>query len=131
MADASEAQSDLKVLVVDDSPDAAEVLALQLAHAGYTTSYALDGATALRTAATFMPEVALLDLGMPEMDGLELARRLRRVPGLEKIHLVAVTGFKQLSYRRKSAEAGFEEHLVKPVDLAQVKSAISRVLAVS
>ncbi|HZN54281.1 MAG TPA: response regulator [Candidatus Polarisedimenticolaceae bacterium] len=117
----------MKVLVVDDSPDAAEVLALQLAHEGYTTSYALDGATALRTAATFMPEVALLDLGMPEMDGCELARRLRRMPGLENVHLVAITGFKQPSYRRKSAEAGFEEHLIKPVDLAEVKSAIARV----
>ena len=114
-----------RILVVDDNEDAAEMLAAVLEHLGYQIAVAHDGPAALRVAAGFAPDVALLDLGLPVMDGYELARRLRalRVPGAP-LHLVAVTGYGQDSDRQRTARAGFEHHLVKPVDLEE----LSRIL---
>src|SRR5262249_51796038 len=101
--------------------DAAKLLSVYLRRLGHTIAVAHDGAAALRLAKTFMPEVALLDIGLPVMDGYELARRLREVPGLERIPLVAITGSGPQADRGRSREAGFDAHLVKPVDPARFK----------
>jgi signal transduction histidine kinase/ActR/RegA family two-component response regulator len=109
-----------RVLVVDDNSDAAEMLADILRELGHTTSVAHDGPTALAAALAFKPQVALLDIGLPVMDGYELARRLLEQPEMKKLSLFAVTGYGQESDRERSREAGFQEHLVKPIDLAQL-----------
>ncbi len=106
-----------RVLVVDDNADAANSLARLLTRLyGQDVRVSNDGASALEAAEEFRPEVVLLDIGMPEMDGYEVARRLRSRPGFEQTLLVALTGWGQQSDRRRSAEAGFDRHLVKPVD---------------
>jgi CheY-like chemotaxis protein len=108
-----------KILVVDDNDDAADTLAAVLDALGYRVEVAHDGPSALNKAEAFVPDIALVDVGLPVMDGYELARRLRTVQGLPpKLRLVAVTGYGQESDRQRSREAGFEAHLVKPVDIA-------------
>ncbi len=109
------------ILVVDDNEDAAEVLASSLELLGHVTRVAHDGPSALRVIADFKPDVALLDIGLPVMDGYELARRLRQEPTLAHIHLVAVTGYGLESDRQRSREAGFNAHLVKPVKLPELQ----------
>jgi PAS domain S-box-containing protein len=118
-----------RVLVVDDNRDAAEALVDALNTLGFATRVAFDGPQALELAADFQPQVALLDIGLPVMDGFELARRLRDVAGLERIQLVAITGYGQDSDRKRSAEAGFAEHLVKPVELARLLRLIHALVA--
>ncbi len=110
----------LRVLVVDDNVDAAESLATLLRLEGQDVRVAHDGPAALEAAPAYRPDVVFLDIGMPGMDGYEVARRLRREPGLEGVLLVALTGWGQDEDRRRSREAGFDEHLVKPVDPAAV-----------
>jgi PAS domain S-box-containing protein len=105
-----------RVLVVDDSADAAESLALVLRLRGHDVRVAYDGASALELAAADPPDVALLDIGMPEMDGCELARRFRASPSLRNVVLAAVTGWGQAEDRRRTREAGFDRHFVKPVE---------------
>jgi PAS domain S-box-containing protein len=109
-----------RVLVVDDNTDAAETLATLLRLDGHETRVCHDGPTALDAAAQFAPEVVFLDIGMPEMDGIEVARRLRQSPG-NGVLLVAVTGWGQPSDRLRTSEAGFNHHLVKPVEGAAVR----------
>ena len=111
----------LRVLVVDDNEDAAGLLAQVLEALGYSTRTAPDGPTALEVAAAFDPEVALLDIGLPVMDGYELAGRLRASRPGRPLRLIAVTGYGQESDRARSRDAGFEAHLVKPVDLAALR----------
>jgi CheY-like chemotaxis protein len=106
-----------RVLIVDDNQDAASLLAEALALRGWDARVAHDGPEALRVAARFRPRAACLDLGLPVMDGFELAARLRGLPGLGDLRLVAVTGYGQDSDRGRTAAAGFHHHLVKPVDL--------------
>jgi CheY-like chemotaxis protein len=106
-----------RVLIVDDNHDAAEMVATALAIRGFDTRVAHEGVEALRIAEEYRPDVAFLDVGLPVMDGYELAARLRAIPALDRIRLIAVTGYGQESDRRRSAEAGFHHHLVKPVDL--------------
>ncbi len=113
-----------RVLVVDDNPDAASMLADALASMGFATCVAHDGPSALLAAVTFSPSVAVLDIGLPVMDGYELARRLREVPGLGAVGLVAVTGYGQESDRERARHAGFDAHLVKPVELDNLRGAI-------
>jgi CheY-like chemotaxis protein len=84
------------------------------------TATAEDGPAALAAAAQFRPEVALLDIGLPVMDGFELARQFRADPELRRTRLIAVTGYGQEHDRRRSAEAGFDAHLVKPVDIDEL-----------
>jgi len=117
------------VLVVDDNEDAAELLAEALGARGHEVAVAFDGPSALGLLARFHPRVALLDLGLPVMDGYELARRLRALPGGRGMSLVAVTGYGQGPDRRASAQAGFDVHLVKPVDLDVVCETVERLLA--
>jgi PAS domain S-box-containing protein len=108
--------SSRRVLVVDDNRDAAELLAEALALEGHETRVAYDGLSALGIAAELRPELAFLDIGLPVMDGYDLARRLRALlPG--PLVLVAVTGYGQPSDRARSAQAGFDEHLVKPISI--------------
>lgn len=116
-----------RVLVVDDNEDGAEMLAEVLASRGHITRVAHDAPSALRVAAEFSPDVALLDLGLPVMDGFELAARLRALPGLADIRLVAITGYGQRSDFRRSREAGFHDHLVKPVDLDAIEATLTAV----
>ena len=106
-----------RILVVDDNKDSANALARLLKRLyGQEVEVAHDGPSALARAATFRPEVILLDIGLPGMDGYEVARRLRGMPGFEAVTLLALTGWGQEEDRRRSLEAGFDHHLVKPVD---------------
>src|SRR5262249_37297061 len=113
-----------RILVVDDNEDAAELLASALEIMGYTVRVAHDGPQALKVAAELDPDLALLDIGLPVMDGYELARRLQDEPGLRRGPLVAVTGYGQPADRRRSEAVGFAAHLVKPVDIERVGSLI-------
>lgn len=106
----------LRVLLVEDDKDAARSLAMLLRLKGCEVSVARDGRSAIAAAQAEPPDVALLDIGLPDMDGYQVARELRALPGLERTRLVAVTGFGQEEDRRRSREAGFEHHLVKPVE---------------
>ncbi len=114
-----------RVLVVDDAADAASSLAELLALWGHAVRTASDGASALEVAREFRPDVVLLDIGMPDMDGFETARRLRAEHGPDAMVLVAVTGYGQEDDRRRSRDAGFRHHLVKPLALG----ALSGILA--
>jgi CheY-like chemotaxis protein len=113
-----------RILIVDDNADAAESLAMLLGLQGHETRVALSGKEALAGAEGFAPDVALLDLGLPEMDGFELAARLRAMPQLAAIRLVALTGYGRSEDRQRTQAAGFDEHLVKPVDLAALARAL-------
>jgi two-component system CheB/CheR fusion protein len=106
----------LRILVVDDNADAAESLARLLGSWGHCVHTAHDGLEAIDEAATFLPDVILLDLGLPRLDGLEVARRLRKDPVHQSTLLLAVTGFGQSDDHRRSVAAGFDHHLVKPID---------------
>jgi CheY-like chemotaxis protein len=114
-----------RVLVVDDNEDALTLLADALSAVGYQVQSAHDGPEALNVAAAFMPQVAVLDIGLPIMDGYELATRLRAMPGLGALRLIAVTGYGQASDRRRSGVAGFDAHLTKPVPWDELLRALS------
>jgi PAS domain S-box-containing protein len=116
-----------RLLIVDDSADAADSMAMMLRLRGHDVNVARDGPAALALAASDPPDVALLDIGMPNMNGYELARRFRENPALENVLLVAVTGWGQDDDRRRTREAGFDFHLVKPVDVASLERAIANV----
>jgi CheY-like chemotaxis protein len=115
----------LRILVVDDNADAAQTLALLLACSGHATRVALSSEEALEFAESFEPQVALLDIGLPRMNGYELAQRFRRAPNLKAVRLIALTGYGLAEDRERALAAGFDAHLVKPVDL----SALERTLA--
>jgi PAS domain S-box-containing protein len=114
-----------RVLVVDDNRDAAETLAEALTELGSTVEFAFDGPSAIERALAFRPDVALLDIGLPVMDGYEVARRLRAEPALTGIKLVAITGYGQQSDRDRAVEAGFDLHVVKPIELAQLPTILA------
>jgi CheY-like chemotaxis protein/anti-sigma regulatory factor (Ser/Thr protein kinase) len=110
-----------RVLVVDDNEDAAEMLAGALVQLGYDVAVAHDGPSALERSRQFDPDVALLDIGLPVIDGYEVAELLRlQAEGGRNIWLIAVTGYGQEADRVRSDRAGFERHLVKPIDLQQL-----------
>ena len=105
-----------RVLVVDDSPDFTESLTILLNLYGFEdVRTAADGETALSEARTYRPGVVFLDIGLPGLDGYAVARELRRIPGVERALIVAVSGYGQEEDRRRSREAGFDQHLIKPV----------------
>jgi len=110
-----------RVLVVDDSISTAQSMSALLQLEGHDARVAYDGQKALETAAAFRPEVVLLDIGMPGMNGYQVAKQLRQMPGLEQALLVAITGYGQEEDSRRSREAGFQHHLVKPVGLRAVE----------
>jgi PAS domain S-box-containing protein len=114
-----------RVLVVDDNRDAATSLAAMMTLDGWVASVAHDGEEALAMAAATPPDVVLMDLGMPRVDGYEACRRLRAAPGGHALRIVAVSGWGQVSDRRRSAEAGFDAHLVKPVITRDLQVALA------
>ena len=119
-----------KVLVVDDYVEAAESMAEGLREFGYQVEVALDGASALAIASHFTPDVCLLDLGLPLMDGYEVARRLRDNPQMpDDLRIIAVTGYAHEGARRRTTAAGFDAHLVKPVDLDALAMAVKNATA--
>ncbi|WP_313028787.1 PAS domain-containing hybrid sensor histidine kinase/response regulator [Massilia alkalitolerans] len=118
-----------RILVVDDNVDAATTLSMILEACGYTTQVAHGGIEALAAAQAFRPQVAFLDIGMPGMDGYETARAMRGLEGLEDVTLVALTGWGAESDRRKSNEAGFDQHLTKPVQLDVVQDLLAKLAA--
>ena len=105
-----------RILVVDDNQDSADTLSEMLTLSGYEVQTVYDGPTALQAAAAFAPQFVLLDIGLPGMNGHEVARALRMMPGLADAVLVAVTGWGQPQDREASRAAGFNHHLVKPLD---------------
>jgi signal transduction histidine kinase len=115
-----------RVLVVDDNVDAAETLADLLKLWGYDVSVAHDGSAGLAAAAACQPDLVLLDIGLPEMDGYQVARRLRAELGPEKAKIVALTGYGYKQDRRRSRQAGFHYHLTKPVDPQALREFIDR-----
>jgi PAS domain S-box-containing protein len=115
----------LKVLVVDDNIDAAQSFAMLLQTSGHETRLAHDGAIAMKMAREFMPDVVLLDIGLPILDGFQVAKRMREEPALADVVLVALTGYGQDSDKRRTREAGFDHHLVKPVEFAKIESILS------
>jgi CheY-like chemotaxis protein len=115
-----------RVLIVDDNVDAASVLAEALSHLGYSTAVAHDGPAGLEAARNFRPSVVLLDIGLPQMDGYEVAARLRAETGPRMPALVAITGYGQNADKVRASTAGFCEHLVKPVDLDTVLDVLGR-----
>ena len=109
--------------------DAATLLAEVLTGFGCAARAAHDGPSALEAADAFRPDVALLDIGLPVMDGYELARRLTQLPHLAELRLVAVTGYGQPRDRERSAEAGFHAHMVKPLDTTQLRDTLARLVS--
>jgi len=114
-----------RILVVDDHLDAVEALSMQLQVAGHDVRTANDGVEAMTIGETFQPQVVLLDLGMPRMDGYETARSMRRRPWGTRALIIAVTGWAQPYDRQKTSEAGFDAHLVKPVSEVELFQAIA------
>lgn len=115
-----------RVLIVDDNADGADALVLLLQSAGHETYVAYDGPAAIDAAQRVAPDVILLDIGMPGMDGHEVCRRIRLAPLASKPTIIALTGWGQQSDRQKSKDAGFDHHLVKPVDFDALAALLAR-----
>jgi len=111
----------LRVLIVDDNVDAAMALELLLQENGHRVRVAHTGPTGLAAAVEFRPDVVLLDIGLPELDGWKVAKRIRKESALHEIMLVAMTGYGQNSDRQRSRKAGFDHHFVKPVDFRKLQ----------
>ena len=116
----------LKVLVADDNEDAVESAAMVLAMNGNEVKLASDGLEAVEAADRYRPDVVLLDIGMPKLNGFEACRRIRSAPWGKDMLVVAVTGWGQEEDRRRTAEAGFDAHFTKPVDFASVMRLIGQ-----
>jgi CheY-like chemotaxis protein len=117
----------LRVLLVDDNVDGAESLAVLLRMDRHEVRVTHDGPSALEAAAAFVPQAVFLDVGLPDgMDGYEVARRLRSLPGMGRTLLVALTGYGREEDRRRSREAGIHEHVVKPADPAALRELLAR-----
>jgi CheY-like chemotaxis protein len=116
-----------RILIVDDNRDSADTLAMLLELTGHEVHIAHDGLEAVEEAATFEPHVILLDIGLPRLNGYEAARRIREQQRHKGLTLVALTGWGQEEDRRRSVEAGFDAHMIKPVDIA----ALTKLLAES
>jgi DNA-binding response OmpR family regulator len=114
-----------RILIVDDNLDAAETLGMMLDLLGQQTRKEHDGNAALRAAAEYRPEVVFLDIGLPGLSGLEVATRIRRDLGMEGVYLIALSGYGTEEDRRKSFYAGFDSHLVKPLDPSSLPSILA------
>lgn len=115
-----------RILIVDDNRDSAESLSILLQMRGHEVRTAYDGETGLRIAGEFSPDIVLLDIGLPRLSGLEAAQRLRQDLGLHDALLIAMTGYGQEEDKRRSREAGFNAHLVKPVDFGELRALLER-----
>jgi CheY-like chemotaxis protein len=123
-------QSSLKtkqILIVDDNADSRQMLAELIKTWGYATREAEDGPAALRAVAELRPDVVVLDIGLPGMNGYEVAEQIRTLPECHALRIIALSGYGQPEDRRKSAAAGFDEHLVKPVDMDKLARALETV----
>jgi two-component system CheB/CheR fusion protein len=116
-----------RILIVEDNSDIAESLGTFLAMDGHTVRIAQDGAVALETLHSFAPEVVLLDIGLPGMDGYQVARRMRAETSRKDLIIVAMSGYGEEQHRRKSLEAGCDDHLVKPVQPDALRSFLNRI----
>lgn len=116
----------LKILIVDDNRDSAESLSIMLKVMGNETRLAYDGEEALAAEADFQPDVILLDIGLPKLTGYEVCRRIRERSGREGLIIIAQTGWGQAEDRERTAEAGFDHHLVKPIDTAALFQMLTR-----
>jgi CheY-like chemotaxis protein len=114
-----------RVLIADDNHDAAVSLSMLLQAMGHDTRVVHDGVEALEEAEIFRPDIVLLDIGMPRLDGYETARRLASQPWAAATQIVAVTGWGQETDRQRAKDAGFHRHLVKPVDLDALREVMS------
>jgi len=114
------------VVVADDNVDAAESLGMLLRFQGHDVTIVHDGAAAVAAVQARPPDVVVLDLGMPGLDGLEAAKRIRAMPGGREVRLIALTGWGQDSDRARTREAGFDHHLVKPADPAEVAALLRK-----
>ena len=115
----------LRILIVDDNEDSATSLAMVLQLDGHTAQPVFTSHRALEALNSFRPDVILLDLGLPQIDGFEVARQVRATRGYESVRIIALTGYGQTEDRARTHAAGFDEHLVKPVsypDLMQILS---------
>ncbi len=118
-----------RVLVVDDNADSAESMTLLLRDRGHEVRMLTEGAPVLSEVLDFRPHLVLLDIGLPDVNGFEVARRIRSATELRGIHLVALTGYSQEEHRRRSREAGFDEHWIKPVDFGAVEKLLAELPA--
>jgi CheY-like chemotaxis protein len=119
-----------RVLIVDDNEDSANSLAMILRLGGHETASVYTAADALSRATAFKPDVVLLDIGLPGMDGYEVAQQMRELPGLRDIRLVAVTGYGRSEDRLRAREAGFDDHLVKPVEFTALERTLAGLRAI-
>src|SRR5687767_7578251 len=110
-----------RVLVVDDDPDGAEMVAEMLGVMGLQAQFALDGPSGIALAKVFLPHLILLDVGLPEMDGYEVARQLRREASLSAVKLVAVTGYSGPERESQARDAGFDHYIIKPIQLSALQ----------
>jgi CheY-like chemotaxis protein len=115
----------LQILIVDDNEDAADLLSAILEQLGHATRVAYDAHRALALFDELPPDLAVLDIGLPEIDGYELARRLRGRAGSLPLHLIALTGYGQPSDKERAARAGFDAHFVKPVSIDALQALIA------
>jgi two-component system CheB/CheR fusion protein len=113
--DTGDSAAKRRLLVVDDNKDAAESMSMLLEMWGHEVAFAYDGPTALETAEQWQPEAVFLDIGLPGMDGYEVAERMRELPRAKGAVLIAITGYGQDDDRLRSRRAGIDHHLVKPV----------------
>jgi len=113
------------VLVVDDNADAAHSLDMILKFSGHQTRVALDGTEGLKIAQDFHPEIVVLDIGMPGLNGFEVARRLRQMLG-DQVYIIALSGYGAAEDRQRALAAGFDVHMVKPIEIEQLTQLISR-----
>jgi CheY-like chemotaxis protein len=116
----------LRVLVVDDNEDAAYLVGEALELLGCSVQIAHNGASGLAAFETSTPDLVLLDLGLPDIDGFELAQKLRALPASDSARIIAVTGYGQESDRVRTRAAGFSEHFVKPVNLDALRGILAR-----
>lgn len=115
-----------KILVVDDDSDSAEMIAEFLATQGHETTFALTGTAAIATALELVPDLALLDITLPDMTGYELAQQLRAQSSLAGLVLVALTGWSGPEHEAKALESGFDHHMVKPIDFETLQRVLER-----
>lgn len=123
------ASAPYRVLLVDDNVDSEDMLGMFLAAAGYEVAVEYHPARALERASVFRPQVCLLDIGLPDIDGYEMARRLRLLPNMEHARLVAVSGYGQPQDKEAALAAGFEYHFVKPVSTSELVNLLNRISA--
>lgn len=115
-----------RVLIIDDNEDAASILEMVVSAYGHHAEVANSGRDGLQIAATFFPEIVFLDIGMPEMDGYEVAVALRKLPSLEHVYIAAVTGWNDASTQAQVISAGFDLHLTKPAAVESILDVLVR-----